>query len=308
MQGSVAGRSASEALRILTKLFSEQLQKAEEECYFLALDLLCHYVGLSRSLWALYAYERIISSSEATLIQQASERLLAFEPLQYILEEAPFGSFSLSVGAGVLIPRPETEELCDLIVRDFQALGRSVINFLELGAGSGAIALMLAKHLRSSKGFALEKSPQAFSYLQKNISRYKDDIAPSEVNPIAGDLLLPENFLEVLPPLDLVVSNPPYIAEEERATLENHVLFYEPHEALFAPPEDPLFFYRAIATLCHQLPFSPDARLFLEVNSRFAQETAHIFCKDPLFSSSEVMRDISGRPRFIACTLQPKSL
>lgn len=273
------------------------------ECRFLALDLLCETLGMTRSSWPTLAPEYKLSDVEVKKITQDASRIFAHEPLQYILGKSPFADLELEVGKGVLIPRPETEELCSIIVDKYH--DREGLSFLDVGAGSGAISLALAMGLKKSFGFALEKSPEALPYLRRNFARYEEKIRPSLLEIIEGDLFVPEAFVQNLPPIDILVSNPPYVMEEERSMMAKNVLEWEPSEALFAPLGDPLCYYRAIVHLCDRLTFSSGAILYLEINALLADDTAALFQSSSRFLNPRILKDLSGKKRFIFTSILP---
>lgn len=292
---------ASEKLKEVARTLELALSVESEEAYFIALDLLCDLLGFSRSTWLLHSEGRVLSCKESSLLSEQVARLCRYEPLQYVIGKAPFATFDLEVAEGVLIPRPETEELCSLVAREL--VDHRIQTFLDVGAGSGAISLYLAKSFKGSQGFSLERSLKAFPILQRNINTYQKEIFPSTIELIQGDLFAPDTFGSLLPPLDLLVSNPPYVMQEERFEMKKNVLLYEPEEALFAPQDDPLYFYRGILALCERLPFSPLASVYLELNARLARETQVLFTRSKLFSKVEICEDLFRRPRFLKAKL-----
>ena len=281
---------------------STSLEVPHREAYFLALDLLSGVLGLSRSSCIVQASDYTLGKEDCDRIESYFSRLLAHEPLQYILGETFFGDLQLSVSKGVLIPRPETEELCTKIEQDFR--GKSGLFFLDIGAGSGAISLYLAKHLPQSRGYALEKSKAAHDILLQNLSCYGSKIGSSSVEAIVADLFSMESYVDLLPPLDIVVSNPPYVLQSEREEMALHVLDFEPEEALFAPLEDPLYYYRGILALCEKLAFWKGACLYLEINAKLSQETLALFNTHTLFSKVDLMKDLSQKERFIKASIR----
>jgi len=233
---------------------------------------------------------------------EAVERLLHHEPIQYILGHAPFGALDLFVAPGVLIPRPETEELCATIVERHR--GQKGLHILDLGTGSGCIALYLAQMLPQAEVFALEKSDQAVAIAQRNFDR--SGLGSSTPQLLRGDMLEVGSWASSLPPLDIIVSNPPYIQPTEAVTMEPHVLEHEPHLALFAPEADPLLFYRAICQAAARLPMQPSAHIYLELNALLAEDTLAIFAEAPHILSASLLPDLSGKSRFLTATLTPK--
>ena len=215
---------------------------------------------------------------------------------------APFGPLDLFVAPGVLIPRPETEELCATIVERHK--GQKGLRILDLGTGSGCIALYLAQRLPQSEVFALEKSDQAAAIVRRNFDR--SGLGSSTPQLLRGDMLEVGSWASSLPPLDIIVSNPPYIQPTEAVTMEPHVLEHEPHLALFAPEADPLLFYRAICQAAARLPMQSSAHIYLELNALLAEDTLAIFTEAPHIYSATLLPDLSGKSRFLTATLTPK--
>ncbi|WP_424777877.1 peptide chain release factor N(5)-glutamine methyltransferase [Porphyromonas endodontalis] len=286
------GSIQTEALLRLSPLYSR------EEARSLVRILLEEILSISRTQ-LLMASERPLDEGQEVRFWGAVERLLYHEPIQYILGHAPFGALDLFVAPGVLIPRPETEELCATIVERHQ--GQKGLRILDLGTGSGCIALYLAQMLPQAEVFALEKSDQAAAIAQRNFDR--SGLGFSSPQLLRGDMLEVGSWASSLPPLDIIVSNPPYIQPTEAVTMESHVLEHEPHLALFAPESDPLLFYRAIYQLAARLPMQPSAHIYLELNALLAEDTLAIFAEAPHIYSATLFPDLSGKSRFLTATL-----
>ena len=289
------GSIQTEALLRLSSLFSR------EEARSLVRILLEEILSISRTQ-LLMASESPLDEGQEEQFWEAVERLLHHEPIQYILGHAPFGALDLFVAPGVLIPRPETEELCATIVERHQ--GQKGLRILDLGTGSGCIALYLAQMLPQAEVFALEKSDQAAAIAQRNFDR--SALGSSAPQLLRGDMLEVGSWASSLPPLDIIVSNPPYIQPTEAVTMEPHVLEHEPHLALFAPEADPLLFYRAIYQLAARLPMQPSAHIYLELNALLAEDTLAVFTEAPHIYSATLLPDLSGKSRFLTATLTPK--
>ena len=287
------GSIQTEALSRLSSLYTR------EEARSLVRILLEEILHLSRTQ-LLMASERPLDEGQEGQYWEAVERLLHHEPIQYILGHAPFGALDLFVAPGVLIPRPETEELCATIVERHR--GQKGLRILDLGTGSGCIALYLAQRLPQSEVFALEKSDQAAAIARRNFDRS----GSSTPQLLRGDMLEVGSWASSLPPLDIIVSNPPYIQPTEAVTMEPHVLEHEPHLALFAPEADPLLFYRAICQAAARLPMQPSAHIYLELNALLAEDTLAIFAEAPHILSASLLPDLSGKSRFLTATLTPK--
>lgn len=288
------GSIQAEALLRLSSLYPR------EEARSLVRILLEEILSISRTQ-LLMASDSPLDEGQERQFWGAVERLLHHEPIQYILGHAPFGTLDLFVAPGVLIPRPETEELCATIVERHR--GQKGLRILDLGTGSGCIALYLAQMLPQAEVFALEKSDQAAAIAQRNFDR--SGLGFSTPQLLRGDMLEVGSWASSLPPLDIIVSNPPYIQPTEAVTMEPHVLEHEPHLALFAPESDPLLFYRVIYQLAARLPMQPSAHIYLELNALLAEDTLTVFTEAPHIYSATLLPDLSGKSRFLTATLTP---
>lgn len=222
-------------------------------------------------------------------IDSILSRLGTNEPLQYILGEAYFYGMNLKVTPATLIPRPETAEFVDLIIDNNR--DKKDLRILDIGTGSGAIAIALARHLPFADVSAIDISTEAISVAKQNASALKTKI-DFEVRDIFTDSPADRDF-------DIIVSNPPYIDDSEKADMESNVLDFEPHEALFVPDSDPLIFYKRIIELARTL-LSRCGQLYFEINPRHADELANILnCHN--FSEIQIHKDMYGKQRFITC-------
>ena len=224
----------------------------------------------------------------AERISTVVERLRNREPIQYVLDDAYFYGMHLHVTRATLIPRPETEQLIDLIVE--QNTG-SDLRVLDVGTGSGCIAIALARHLRFAQVEALDVSGEALAVARRNAAEMKAKVTFTEADILTA---VPQNEA-----WDIIVSNPPYIAISEREAIDDNVLRYEPHSALFVPDDDPLRFYRAIARYA-RVALRPGGRLYFEINPRFADATTELL-RSMEFEAVELHLDYTGRRRFTSC-------
>ena len=218
----------------------------------------------------------------------ALDELATGRPLQYVLGVTEFCGHRFKVGEGCLIPRPETEELVSRMVDELsgQELGEEPFNILDLCTGSGCIAWSLAAAFPEAMVYGCDLSDAALRYA------CKQRVKTGGAKPIfftADVLAAPPAGL---PPFDVIVSNPPYICESERAQMRPNVLDFEPAEALFVPDDDPMRFYKAIARWADAL-LRPGGRIFLEINERFGPEVA------ALFPGAQVFPDLFGKDRFV---------
>lgn len=274
----------------------------QSEAQAIAKRLLESLLHLTPTALLLHEEERYLSSHEEVALQRATTQLLQHTPLQYVMGEAPFGELTLKVASGVLIPRPETEELCLLMTEHRDRLPQEA-HILDLGTGSGCIALLLAHLLPNSRVWALEYSAEAATIAQENFDRYRKALGASTPTLIRGDMREVASWTAQIPPLDLLVSNPPYVMPSEKKEMAPHVLEAEPHIALFAPEEDPLHYYRAIAQAAALLPTRQGAHLYLEINSLLAQETLHLLQEQPHLSDVTCHYDWAHKPRFLSALI-----
>lgn len=228
-----------------------------------------------------------------TQLDKAISRINNHEPIQYIVGEAEFYGRRFKVNSSVLIPRPETEELVQQAVSLIQPKSNPVI--LDIGTGSGCIAISLNLELPTATVYATDVSKKALRVAQENANRIK-----GRVTFLHHDILTSEIPFKNL---DLIISNPPYIDENEKETLQPNVLAYEPHEALFAPG-NPLIFYQAIASKGHQA-LRPGGLIMVEINEHFGNETAGIFSQEE-YDQVHIIKDISGKDRIVTA-IKPKA-
>jgi release factor glutamine methyltransferase len=227
----------------------------------------------------------------------AVDRLAKREPIQYILGKTEFYGLEFGVRPGVLIPRPETEELVDLILKDFPKKERSEpLHLLDIGTGSGCIAVSIAKNRPEFMVSAWDISSEALAVAGKNA---KKNLV--EVTFRLTDILTYDPGNEEIGTLDIMVSNPPYICRSEQVEMEEQVLSHEPHLALFVKDEDPLLFYRVIAQQATRM-LKKNGALYFEINSRLGEETLQLMHQFP-FRESGLFQDISGKDRMIRAIL-----
>jgi release factor glutamine methyltransferase len=226
----------------------------------------------------------------AVKLREAVERLVKHEPLQYILGETEFSGLTLHIRPGVLIPRPETEELVELIARDFKQRGK--IRILDICTGSGCIALALYKKFPDSVVEAWELSAEALQIAMENAKINSATILFRKL-----DVLNFKPSLKLHGTMDIMVSNPPYVCRSEQKVMESKVMDFEPHLALFVEDKDPLVFYRSIADIGVKM-LRKGGCLYFEINSLLWKETMDLINSFP-FSDVSIHKDISGRERFI---------
>jgi len=230
----------------------------------------------------------------ASKLREALNRLGEHEPLQYVLGETEFSGLMFHVRPGVLIPRPETEELVELIIKDAKShfVKKEALRIIDFCSGSGCIAISLSKKISGSLVEGWDISQDALEISKENASRLSPYVQ-----------FLPVDILNYQPSeksygkMDILVSNPPYVCNSEQDEMETKVLKYEPHLALFVDDSDPLIFYRKIGELSEKM-LKKGGFLYFEINSRLWKETMDMM-KSFTFQEVRVFKDISGRERFI---------
>ena len=267
-------------VRSLSGLYPEPEAKAlakgilTEVFRFSALDL---YAGKDRDF----------SEKEHEKLEDILARLQRFEPFQYITGETSFLGLPLYVTEGVLIPRPETAELIEWIVSDYG--NRKGLRVLDIGTGSGCIAVALAKFLPQAEVEAWDISDTALHLTRRNAERNGVEVKCTRVDVLTH--IAPAGCA------DICVSNPPYICEREKAGMERNVLDWEPEQALFVPDTDPLRFYRAIAKEAGKR-LSPNGVLYYEINQAYGRETVALL-ESMGYHDVELRKDLSDNDRMI---------
>ncbi|OWY22845.1 peptide chain release factor N(5)-glutamine methyltransferase [Sphingobacteriales bacterium UPWRP_1] len=222
-----------------------------------------------------------------------TQRLLQHEPVQYVLEQAPFFDMLLSVNPQVLIPRPETEELVQRAVQYLQQTEEQNPQITDVGTGSGCIAIAIKRLLPKSGVFAIDISEGALQVAELNARKYQ-----TRVSFICADILNEESVAQLPGNLSLVISNPPYITLSEKQQMAKHVADFEPHLALFVPDDLPLLFYRAIARYA-QRALNKGGALFFEVHEHYANEVKQLL-QGMNFGQVTIYPDNSGRQRIVS--------
>ena len=229
-----------------------------------------------------------LQSSQQSKLKSVLEDLLTEKPLQYILGEVPFRQLNLKVNSSVLIPRPETEELVGWILEDYTKLNHKV-ELIDLGTGSGCIALSLKKEQSFFSVYALDIDQPILDLVQQNAEENK-----LEINCIKGDI----NDLHKLKlKVEVIVSNPPYITPKEKEEIKNNVLNFEPYQALFVPQDNPLLYYQKILEYAEE-SLQSKGRIYFEINPLFESEMeALIFSFDSYTITKRL--DIFGKIRMM---------
>lgn len=262
---------------------------SKEEARAMALRLLEHYTGLNQAAILAHPEMKLDLTVKANLLT-ALDDCLSGQPLQYVLGETEFYGYLFKLSSDVLIPRPETEELVDWVVKDMAVESPKI---LDIGTGSGCIAVSLACSLPAARVFALDISEKALAIAQENAR-----LNLAQVQFILHDILS-ESTSDVPTSLDVIVSNPPYICDQERALMHDNVLLHEPRLALFVDNDRPFVFYEAIARFA-QLHLKPSGTVYVEINENFGQATMNMFRQADF--QTVLRKDLFGKDRMIKAT------
>lgn len=234
----------------------------------------------------------IITKEQEGVIFNALTALIKEEPIQYIIGSTSFYQLTFKVTPDTLIPRPETEELVDWIVKDY-TFHKDKIDILDIGTGTGCIPISLAKKLPNANVSALDVSEQALKIAKENAVNNA-----VEIDFKLGDILNTANNLSIFnSQFSVIVSNPPYVRELEKAEIKNNVLAFEPHLALFVPDDDALIFYERIADFALEKLFE-NGVLYFEINQYLGEETVAMLQKKG-FKEIELRKDINGNNRMV---------
>ncbi len=229
----------------------------------------------------------LFSDSQTAELERIVKELREHRPIQYVLGETEFCGLTFAVDERVLIPRPETEELVDWVI----SAQNSAQKILDIGTGSGCIAVSLASRIPSAAVAAYDVSAEVLALAAENAQRNRVEVDFEQI-----DILNPPMVSAVF---DVIVSNPPYIMNVERSEMASRVLDFEPELALFVPDDDPLIFYRAIARFA-QTHLSVGGSLFFEINRQFAAQISAMLSSEG-FSEIEVRKDVFDNDRMIKC-------
>lgn len=248
--------------------------------------LLLARFGLSRADALCGAVELMTADDEAAL-EHLLDRLSAGEPLQYVLGETEFMGRAFITRPGALIPRPETEELCAMVIAD--NAGRAPLRVLDAGTGSGCLAVTLALEMPLAEVEAWDISVEALAVATDNARRHGANVSLTRRDMLADN--------QAGGPWDVIVSNPPYVRESERTAMSRRVVDHEPSLALFVGDDDPLLFYRALARLA-MAKLRPGGGLYVEINEALGEQTADMMRSEGLTDVS-VRLDAYGKERFV---------
>lgn len=260
------------------------------ECESISFLIFEHILGYSR-LQVHLKKDETIPDAKVTEIEEILNRLVEGEPIQHILGKADFYGLRFNVNPHVLIPRQETEELVDWIINENKLAAPEI---LDIGTGSGCIPVSLAKNIPDAEVSAYDISAEAISIANQNAKNNAVSIRTRQVD------ILQWEAVSIDKTFDIIVSNPPYVKEEEKKLMQEHVVSHEPHLALFVSNDDPLIFYRRIAEFAQQ-HLSPEGTLYFEINEALGHETVSLLQENG-FNNVTLRKDINGKDRMICAT------
>jgi release factor glutamine methyltransferase len=278
-------QTVSEISRHIVELLQESWPRHEAGA--LAAAIILEYTGMGKAAQLAFG-DRMPDRATAERILEAAARAAAGEPLQYIFGYTEFCGHRLEVGPGVLIPRPETEEMTLMIIRENSGFRGSLT---DLCTGSGCIAIALSLAFPGARTTATDLSAVALETARRNITGLGATVTLLESD------LLGNSHISDIPESNIIVSNPPYVTAREKEAMHRNVLEHEPPEALFVPDDNQLLFYSAIAGVAAER-LLPGGTLWLEINENLAARTAALL-SPALYRQVRVIRDIRGKERFI---------
>ena len=282
----------NEARTVLTKELKNVYDSEELKNI---IDLVIGFVTSLSRMEQLKDKKNYLTCEQLDSIDTITERLKKNEPVQYVLGEAWFAGMKFKVNKNVLIPRPETEELVDWIVKEAAGHEPRAVSILDVGTGSGCIPITIKKKLPQATVSAIDVCSEALFTATENAIELK-----AEVEFLLLDFLDEEKWKE-LAQYDIIVSNPPYVKQSEINTMHERVKEFEPHLALFVPDEDALLFYKKLAdfSLKH---LKPGGSLFVEINEVLGEQVVNLF-RSTGFANIELRKDMQEKDRMIKATL-----
>ncbi|GAC1591952.1 MAG: peptide chain release factor N(5)-glutamine methyltransferase [Hymenobacter sp.] len=277
--------------RELTTALASVMQSIypEREAHAIAALVVEHVLEID-ALQRMMDAQQTVPSAALAALPPLQARLLAHEPVQYVLGTAYFEGLALEVTPATLIPRPETEELVRVVAQEQR--GRTGLRVLDVGTGSGCLAIALALALPGAQVLAVDISAEALAVARRNALRYAPTVTFQQVD------ILREVPTGLAPgTLDVLVSNPPYVRASERPLMRENVLAWEPATALFVPDDDPLLFYRRLGRIGQDL-LTPGGEIYLEINEALGVETAALLTGQG-FADVQVLPDMFGKSRLV---------
>ena len=261
----------------------------KEEANNIAEIVLEHITNLSR-IEILLNKNITLSNDQKEFLVRINTRLQDHEPIQYIINEAWFSGMKFYVDKNVLVPRPETEEMVEWIIADHRQQTTDNRRIIDIGTGSGCIAIALKNKLARAEVWACDISDEALTVARMNADNLKATID-----------FVPVDFLNIeqrqqLPQVDIIVSNPPYVRQNERLEMRRNVIDYEPSLALFVSDNDPLVFYRAIVDFGKE-KLNAEGKIYVEIHEDLGKQVRELFQKD--YRLVELKKDLQGKERMV---------
>ncbi|MBK7029400.1 MAG: peptide chain release factor N(5)-glutamine methyltransferase [Bacteroidales bacterium] len=282
--------------QVYTHLLTELKAKfAYEEARVMVISLLEHHLQMSRAR-IMMQFSIEVPDNNLPPLAKALDDLINNRPLQYVLGKTWFFDSEFIVNPHVLIPRPETELLVENIINELKTITADInfpLRVLDIGTGSGCIAITLKNHFPDFLVYAMDVSEEALQVARNNAQINKADVAF-----YLADILV-EETLDGLPLFDIIVSNPPYVLESEKKWMKKNVLEHEPKEALFVPDAHPLLYYEAIAKFASSF-LRPQGYIFLEINENYGDAVKSLYL-DHKFLDVQVLKDLSDKDRYVHC-------
>ncbi|MES2513177.1 MAG: peptide chain release factor N(5)-glutamine methyltransferase [Bacteroidota bacterium] len=274
---------------------TELLSVYDENELYAIFELVCdHYLGYSKTDTRLN-FQGNLNQSDVLKIYDTAKALRSGTPVQYILGEADFYNLKFNVNASTLIPRPETEELVDLIIKQYkqETVNNQTLTILDIGTGSGCIPITLKKNLPQAKVTGIDISERALEVAQSNATKNKVEVEFTKLDILSN---FPSSIFPF--PFSIIISNPPYVLNSEAKQMEPRVLDHEPHVALFVEDTDPIIFYKCIIDLCADY-LEEKGCLFFELNPLYANDVKNYANAAKIFNFTEIINDMSGKQRYL---------
>ncbi|MDP2385826.1 MAG: peptide chain release factor N(5)-glutamine methyltransferase [Bacteroidota bacterium] len=285
----VAGNKISDVIRFYHQHLADIYSKEEiDELAFLAFE---KALGYDKTEFQKRKGEHL-NQSDLLIVYDIGKTLQTNKPIQYILQETWFYGLKFFVNEHVLIPRPETEELVELVLNEIKKENTSSLNILDIGTGSGCIPISVKKNAPHTNVYAIDISKAALEVAKKNSISNKIEVTFKELNILTASSLDNIQF-------DYIISNPPYIAQNEMDQMDKNVTNFEPHLALFVEDNDPLLFYKRIADFALN-NLRSNGKLFFEINQRLGNEVKELL-KAKGYKNIIIQKDINGNDRMVWC-------
>jgi release factor glutamine methyltransferase len=265
----------------------------ETEAQQISFLLINHLTGFTKTDIIL---DKPLMNFDESRFQNYLEKLLNFEPIQYVTGSTEFYGLNFNVNQNTLIPRPETEELVEIIIKENK--GKKNLKILDIGTGTGCIALSIANQLTDCQYYAIDISKEAIKVATQNAAELNLKVTFIEANILEWD-----TNKTPFPIFDIIVSNPPYVLKSDKGIMSDNVLKYEPELALFVPDEHPLKFYIAMVAFSQQF-LQKNGRLYFEIHEQMGAEMLTLMKKNH-FYDAEIRNDFNNKARFALGTFTP---